>query len=81
MDFERALLLEPTSKILAKERDESKSAFSSRRTFGRRKLGVLFQPVRESTPVSGGVIKMRARDEAADKTGGKSGHDRGSKEA
>ena len=27
MDFERALLLEPTSKILAKERDESKSAF------------------------------------------------------
>ena len=65
MDFERALLLEPTSKILAKERDESKSAFeleaNVRPTQARRVVPI---EVRESTPVSGEVIKhTRARDE------------------
>ena len=64
MDFERALLLEPTSKILAKERDESKSAFeleaNVRPTQARRVVPI---EVRESTPVSEVIKHTRARDE------------------
>lgn len=71
MDFERALLLEPTSKILAKERDESKSAFeleaNVRPTQARRVVPI---EVRESTLVSGEVTKhTQARDELQTKTG------------